>query len=459
MKKYFMVLTGYLLLVMTAGAQQLAGTWMGNLDLTGGMQLPLVLHIQQKGTGLAATLDSPAQGAKGIVVDSISFKEDSLRVTINQIGMRYTGGLVTADSMTGIFSQMGARLSLSLARSRDSVFRYNRPQQPRPPFNYRVEEISLTNAVQSVTLAGTLTTPSDKKDFPVVVLITGSGAQDRNETLFGHEPFWVIADYFARHGIGALRLDDRGIGGSSGDFSTATSADFAMDINAAVEWLSAKGYENIGLVGHSEGGMIAPMVAAANPKLRFIILLAGPGVRGAELLETQMAALNRAAGMSEDAVAVSVAQTKKRNALILQYQDADLENKLRTTLQQQLHIDSADDSRLDQQIKVLTSPWYQYFIRFNPQDYLSKLQLPVLALNGSLDLQVTADENLAGIRSSLERAGNKHFETRKLEGLNHLFQQAKTGTIAEYASLDQSFAPEVLELMRQWILGLANKQP
>ena len=283
-------------------------------------------------------------------------------------------------------------------------------------------------------------------------MITGSGAQDRNEEMFEHKPFLVIADYLAKKGIATLRLDDRGIGDSEKGEEDATSADFATDINSAVNYLVKNGYKNIGLIGHSEGGMIAPMVANRNKNVKFLILLAAPGIPIIELTLDQNKKLAESANLPQAAIDEVLSIKSKTFTYARNYNGKDFKADFTKYLQENYPNMSAQER--EPYIAQMSSPWFQYFIKFNPDDYLSKVKIPVLAVDGSLDLQVSAKENLAGIKKSLTKAGNKNFEIVEFEGLNHLFQTATTGNPSEYGQIEETFSPKVLDKISSWILQL-----
>ena len=442
-------------LFFIAYGQSITGDWTGNLEIQG-MKLPLVLHVTQKGDTLVSTMDSPAQGAKGIPVNNTAFANNSLNFEIRNLGISYKG-LMAGDSISGTFTQGGFSIPLVLQRETgEKATVVNRPQTPQPPFHYAIEEVSFTNPTEGNTLAGTLTTPSGKKQFPVVVMITGSGAQDRDETLFGHKPFWVIADHLAQNGIGALRLDDRGVGGSSRGQEGATSADFATDIEAAVNFLYKKGFKNIGLIGHSEGGMIAPMVAVQNKNVKFIVTMAGPGIPVDSLMLIQNREVSKTSGASAEEISENLSASREIFGLLKSYTGNDIKTALKNKLQTWMDADTtkSDDQKekfISQQIEQVTSPWFLYFIKFNPDTFLGQVKIPVLAINGSKDVQVAAKENLSAIEKSLQKAGNKNFEVAELPGLNHLFQEAKTGAVSEYVTIEQTISPTVLKLITDWI--------
>lgn len=434
-------------------AQSITGNWKGELNVQG-MKLPLVFHIRQEGLTLSSTMDSPAQGARDIKVDTTEWQNGQLSLIVNSIRLRYTGTLAGTDSIAGTFTQTNTSLPLGLTRSKDSTFEYNRPQTPRPKFNYKTEDITIKNQEQGNLLAGTLTTPYSKKDGPVIILITGSGAQDRDETLFGHKPFLVIADHFAKNDIATLRLDDRGVGGSEAGKSGATTADFVTDINSAVNYLSQRGFKNIGLAGHSEGGMIAPMVANKNKKVKFIISMAGPGVAIDTLIRKQLDETLKLAHISEAAANINKMVAYEAYSFNNTYTGNNLQADLENDLMKKFPLTGAMNKAVATQISV---PWFSYFLKQDPSVAIQQLKIPVLVLNGSKDSQVDAKQNLDGWKASLEKAGNKNFEIEELPGLNHLFQEAETGAVSEYATIEQTISPTVLKLMTDWIKKTSKK--
>jgi pimeloyl-ACP methyl ester carboxylesterase len=284
-----------------------------------------------------------------------------------------------------------------------------------------------------------------------VVLITGSGPQDRDESLLGHKPFLVLSDYLTRHGIVVLRADDRGTAKSTGNFATATTADFATDTEAGIAYLKTRPEVNprkIGLIGHSEGGIIAPMIAARNPDVAFIVMMAGSGVPGDDILVAQVQAIAESSGKShEDAMK---AATRQRELLTLVETEKD-ETVLEAKMKEKL-TGEVPDAQIGAAIKTLTSPWFRYFMTYDPAIALRKVTCPVLAINGEKDTQVPPAQNLPAIRKALEQGGNKHFEVDELPGLNHLFQTAKTGSPSEYASIEETISPVALDKMSTWIL-------
>lgn len=448
MKKLFFILW---VCAQSAAGQEITGSWSGELAVQG-TRLPLILHITQTGDGYKTTMDSPKQGAKGIPMQETRFENGELTISAPALGMKYTGKLNGESTLEGTFSQGGMNLPLTFTKGVTETPAPRRPQTPEPPYSYYTEDITFRNEKEGNLLAGTLAAPHDGRDFPILVMITGSGSQDRNEELFGHKPFLVIADYLARKGIGTLRLDDRGIGGSEAGKPAATSEDFAGDISSAVNFLAARGYKNIGLIGHSEGGMIAPMVGVANPKVKFMVLLAGPGIPIPELMRLQTYEVTKATGVPEEQARAAAESNAKLCTFISTYQGNNLEADLLALMQK--NMPGAPESQLRATMQPFITPWFRYFLSFDSDKYLSKVKVPVLALNGSRDTQVTADENLEGIRKSLTRAGNKKFEIVKFENLNHLFQTAQTGGVGEYMAIEETIAPAVLEKIGTWVSAL-----
>jgi len=428
------------------------GTWMGTLDL-GAATLRVVFHIVNTEDGLIATMDSPDQGAKGLPTTSCTRDGTNLKIEAKNINGTFEGKIASdLQSIDGTFTQMGASHPLLLKRVKDQAeLEIRRPQVPQKPYPYREEEVTYENKVQNVTLAATLTIPQGTGPFPAVLLITGSGPQDRDETLLGHKPFLILSDYLTRHGIEVLRADDRGTAKSTGVFASATTADFATDVEAGVALLKTRPEANahkIGLIGHSEGGTIAPMVAARNKNVAFIVMMAGTGVPGDQILPAQTEAIEIAVGKTSAEAAKDAANEKQVLDLIEKEKD---ETVLRRELKDKLSADSPE-ALVGLKMSQLTSPWMRYFLTYDPATALSRVTCPVLAINGSLDKQVLPDQNLPAIRKALEQAGNQHFEIDELPGLNHLFQTAKTGSPTEYAQIEETMSPVALEKISTWIL-------
>jgi pimeloyl-ACP methyl ester carboxylesterase len=444
-------------------AKQLIGSWEGVLKV-GAVELRLVLVVEQgSGDFLTGYMVSPDQSPAKHPLGRVDFVgERSVLLHVGSIGTTFAvSPSLDESTLEGEFRQGAGVFEIALASVAQLTQRL-RPQEPRGPFPYDSEEVQYENSSGGVTLAGTLTLPKGEGPFPAAILITGSGGQDRNEEIFEHKPFWVIADHLTRAGIAVLRVDDRGIGGSSkGELSGgATTFDFAGDVGAGMDFLQLHARiapDKIGLIGHSEGGVIAPLVARERGDVAFAVLLAGTGVRGDKLLVMQNAAIMRASGIDEETVAAALTSQGELFSIV---QDSSLSlQELKEHLAQAIEAHeefqeaSAEEQAqgLKSALAQLTNPWLVAFIRHDPATVLREVSCPVLALNGELDLQVPSKANLDSIAKALEEAGNEDFTTLAFPGLNHLFQHCETGLIAEYGEIEETFSVEVLEVMSAWI--------
>ncbi|HEV7787237.1 MAG TPA: alpha/beta fold hydrolase, partial [Thermoanaerobaculia bacterium] len=420
-------------------AAKAAGHWEGEINLPQNAgQLQVMIDLAIVGGAWTGTIDIPMQGAKGLPLEDVAVQEGKVHFKIKGVpgAPTFDGTLAvaTTQSIVGTFTQGGASLSFRLGR--EPVAKPVRPQEPKPPFPYTAEEVTYTNG--AVKLAGTLTLPPGDGPFPAVVMITGSGAQDRDETLLGHKPFLVLADHLSRHGIAVLRADDRGIGGSTGSVSDSTSADFAQDALAGVRFLKTHAKiaaDRIGLVGHSEGGVVGPLAASQSSDVAFVVMLAGTGVPGPEVLVLQSERMARAEGTPEEKIQQQSASIRRMmDAVIRENDPAARETKLREAARENAATLTPDeikqaggaDGVVHRAVKTFDSPWFRYFLTYDPRPALRRVKVPVLALNGELDLQVIADQNLPEIEKALKEGGNKDFTLKRLPGLNHLFQPAKT---------------------------------
>lgn len=445
-----------------AFGQDITGQWNGVLKVQG-TQLRIVFNIIKAENGLSSTMDSPDQGAKGIPVTSTNFENQTLKLAVANLKIEYEGILDKDNIIVGNFQQAGMSFPMNLSKEKIEKEKLVRPQEPKKPYSYYEEEVTFENAPAGITLAGTLTLPSKEGNFPAVILITGSGPQNRDEELMGHKPFLVLSDYLTKNGIAVLRFDDRGTGASKGDFKTATSVDLSTDVSAGVSYLLSRKEINkkkIGLIGHSEGGIIAPMVANSSKNVAFIVLLAGTGIPGDQLLLLQQELIGKASGLSDEDL---------KKARMINLGAYELVEKANTT--DQLKVDMTnyikkslaesgnafkpegmtEDDFVKLQVDQITSPWMLYFIKYNPAGALEKVRCPVLALNGEKDLQVPPKENLGAIKNALAKGGNKKVTAIELPGLNHLFQECKTGSPAEYGTIEQTFSPTALTEILKWI--------
>jgi uncharacterized protein len=456
----------------TSAAKGVEGLWQGTLKVPGG-ELRVVFHLNKAADGkLTATMDSPDQGATGIAVDECAFSKGKLTLTAKAIGGGFEGMMKNDSMIEGKWNQGGMSLPLVLKRI-EKVEVALRPQEPKPPYPYKEEEVTVENKTAGITLAGTLTEPDSGGPFPAVVLITGSGPENRNEEVFGHKPFLVLADYLTRRGIAVLRCDDRGVGQSGGDSKDATSADLATDALAEFEYLMTRkdiDPKHIGLIGHSEGGIIAPMVANEARDVAFVVLMAGPGVPGDSVIMLQSRLVAKAEGAADSTLARSaVIERALLNLAKSNLDSAALTAKLRPLLKQSMAqlspadsqaVSSTDTSNLavEAQVKQVLTPWFHYFLNYDPRPALMKLKQPVLAINGSKDVQVAPKENLAAIEAALKAGGNKDYLVKELPGLNHLFQTANTGGVSEYVKIEETVSPTALKVIGDWILAHTRAQ-
>lgn len=424
------------------------GYWEGAIQ-AGGRSLRIgVTFTREAGGQLSAKMDSPDQGAFGLPLTDVSLSDGRVKFALRVANGSYEGKLNAAGTeIQGNWTQ-GMALPLTLKRT-EKAGAPKRPQEPKPPYPYKSEDVSFPNEQAKITLAGTLTLPPGAGPFPAVVLITGSGAQNRDEEIMGHKPFLVLADHLTRHGIAVLRYDDRGFGKSQGSFATATSADFATDAEAAWQYLRDRKEidpKRIGLLGHSEGGLIAPMVAARKPEVAFLVLLAGPAVTGEQLLYQQSALILKAEGAGDEMIAAKKKEQEAMFAAVREETDAaKLAERIRAALPGQ------PKEAQDAAIRQMASPWIKYFLFYDPAPALAKVKVPVLALNGELDLQVPAEQNLPLIAATLKKAGNNNVTTVRVPKANHLFQTCVTGAVSEYAKIEETLSPHVLETVSTWL--------
>lgn len=451
----------------TSAAKGVEGLWQGTLKVPGG-ELRIVFHINKADDGkLLATLDSPDQGATGIPVEECAFSKDKLTLTAKSIGGGFEGTMKNDSAIEGKWTQGGMSLPLVLNRI-EKVEEVSRPQDPKKPYPYRDEEVDFANRTAGITLAGTVTAPDSGGPFPAVVLISGSGPENRDEQVFGHRPFLVLADYLTRQGIAVLRYDDRGVGKSGGDSKTATTADLATDARAAFEFLKTRediDAKRVGLLGHSEGGVIAPIVANEVPDVAFVVLMAGTGLPGDSVLMLQSQLVAKAEGTDDSTLAKSAVTERALLDLAKSNLDsAALAAKLKPLLKEAMSqlspadsqkVNSADTSSqaVEAQVKQVLTPWFRYFLNYDPRPALMKLRQPVLAIAGGKDVQVAPKENLAAIEAALKAGGNKDYLVKELPGLNHLLQTANTGGVNEYTKIEETISPSALKVMGDWILA------
>jgi pimeloyl-ACP methyl ester carboxylesterase len=441
-----------LALAGAAAAQDLVGEWHATLA-NATSELRLGLEITAKpGGGYEGRMISPDQSPAWLPLDNITLQDGRLTIAGSRIAGRFEGQWdAEHQAWVGQWTQ-GYVMPLVLLKGKAEP--RLRPQTPKPPFPYRAEDVSFGSA-PGVRVAGTLTLPEGKGPFPAAILLNGSGAQDRDESFMGHKAFLLLADTLTRRGIAVLRTDDRGFGKSTGDFNAATGQDFVTDAQAGIAYLRGRREidgKRIGLIGHSEGGIIAPLVAAADPQVAFAVLLGAPGVPSRELLAAQREAVGRTAGLPPEAIAQNEATWSRLEQALAAAPDlaqgqADAAKVLIAT---GMPADTANAT-----VRQVASPWYKWFIAYDPRPALAKLRIPVLAMNGEKDVQVSASQNLPAIREALK--ADPEATVIELPGLNHLFQTAPTGAPVEYARIEETMAPSALNMLADWVATHAGQ--
>lgn len=431
--------------------QGITGDWTGKLTYAG-TSLNVNFKVYQTEKGLASTFSVPLQGLNDFKSTTTSFQDSLLSVDLKPLGIEYKGQLVKNDTVVGNFNQNGLSIKLTLSRT---DFSKTRPQEPQPPYTYYEEEVVFRNEKDSISLAGTLTLPNKEGEYPVVILISGSGPQDRNSTILGHKPFLLLAHELTKSGVGVLRYDERGVGQSEGKFQEAELDDFVTDVKSAFDFLKKRkdvDHENIGLLGHSLGGIIAPKLSVEE-NISFLVLLAAPGIDGDKMMLQQRADLLKLRGLNE-------AQVQQSNAIFEEtYQFIRKTTTEGTQFKNDLTQFLTDnysgmimEKQLSMMVEQLTSKEVLGLLRNRPSTYLSMVQCPVLAIGGSNDFQVSSEENLAAIETEIKKGGNDKVEVKEFEGLNHLFQKSETGDSSEYELIEQTMSPKVLDYIKEWVM-------
>lgn len=453
----------FLLFCTTVSAQEITGNWLGTLDISGN-KLRVGFLIEKTDTVYTAKMDSPDQDAFGLPTTRTSFADGKLEIVAVGLGIFYRGTL-RGDSIAGTFNQGGMAFPLVLKQSETPA--PNRPQTPQMPFPYKSEEVKFPNKQAKIDLAGTLTVPDSAGTFPAVILIAGSGPNDRDETVFGHKPFLVLADYLTRNGFAVLRYDKRGVEQSEGDYKLATIQDFTADAEAALAFLRSRKEidgKRIGLLGHSEGGIVAPMVAANNRNVAFVVLMAAPGISGIDIVMKQ----NQISMLRQEMEIENIERIQKMNREIFESMLTweNTENN-RTHLRDQLShlweqfpillkLKTKKDVFVRNQFNAIVLPGYRSFLKTNPEEFLQKVSAPVFAINGENDTQVSSETNLQGIKRALEKGRNFRYEIKSYPALNHLFQESETGWVDEYIQIEQTISPAVLSDIAEWIKRQTN---
>ena len=431
------------------------GLWQSALDMHG-MHLRLQLHVSHDTEGLLiGALDNLDQGVTGLPAINVTEKGSAFHFEIPAVGATFDGTLNAAkNALAGEWSMGLTTDKLEFKRS-DQPSELRRPQTPTKPYPYREDEVAFRNEAADVTLAGTLTLPKGAGPFPAALLIAGSGPYDRDESISNHKPFLVLSDYLTRKGIAVLRYDKRGAGKSTGSADRATTLDLAGDAQAGVAFLKTRkeiDASRLGLIGHSEGAIIAPYIASHSKDLPWLVLLAAPATKGQDTLLNQSELIGRAGGLSDAQLVASLTFDKAAYDLVREEPNPGiLTGKLNDLVKESGLTSAIPPAALEPQLRMMSSPWFRFFLDYDPIPNLEKTKCPVLALYGQKDLQVPAKTNLPLLQKALREAGNQDADIRQLAELNHLFQHAYSGSPAEYAAIEETFAPEALEIISGWL--------
>jgi len=460
MKIYLLVIAGFLL-AFSVKAQQPLGSWNGKLSIPGS-KVSISFHITQESGQYQASMDVIEQGAKDLKSSSVVVEGKAIKINMDAIKVVYAGELTNDSTIAGEWQQSGLKLPLTLTKQRRGSPELNRPQAVKAPLPYESKDVYFENRAAGIKLAGTLTLPKRNGSFPAVILVSGSGPQNRDSELFGHKSFEVLADYLTRNGIAVLRYDDRGTSKSEGNFSTASTFDFADDAKAALEYLKKEpkiSNKKVGLIGHSEGGLVGEIIAAGKMRPDFLILLAAPAVDIDKLMLEQARLMGEVSGAPAERVKLLIETNAKAFNLLksgtltdsTRKQIEDIYFQQISTLAQGTMSEVAIRDQAAKIVQTFT-PWFISFINIKPRQYLDKISGPVLALNGSKDLQVSAKQNLAVIQEVLAENKKVSLTATELPGLNHLFQPSETGSPSEYGQIPETFSPVALKIISDWIL-------
>jgi uncharacterized protein len=442
---------------------EFTGIWEGKINA--GVEIRIIFQISyDTSKKVIGTMSVPEQGLKNVST-TVDINGDSIHIGVAQLQSKYSGQL-RGDSIIGNFHQ-SITLPLNFKKV-TSVAEKIRPQTPVPPFPYKTEDLVYTNNDKSITYGATITLPQGRGPFPAAILLTGSGQQNRDEEIMGHKPFAIIADHLTRRGIIVLRVDDRGMGQTSGDVFSATTRDFANDALVSLNYLLNRkevDKSKVGLIGHSEGGMIAQLIAAERKDISFIIMLAAPGKKTLKLMNDQNEAILTKAGLPADYISAYQELYNEILVTILATDNTNAFEKVKVIVDRWIAKtpvnivvatsgitdEKSKEAFITQFVSQLTNPWFRYFLSYDPSPYIKKISTKVLAVNGSSDIQVLSKQNLAGIESALKKSSAKYYEIKQFPGLNHLFQECKKCTVAEYDELEQSISPALLDYISSWM--------
>jgi dienelactone hydrolase len=464
-KQIFFYLCFFILLSLcfryAATQTKIEGTWIGVVEVMG-QKLDMRVHFKIEEGELKASIDFPQQGVMGMTLKEVLYEHPKISFQLETpAAVAFFEGVVEAGKISGQFKQSGIKGRFHITPGKEE----EEEPEPSEPLPYDEEEVTFENG--DIKLSGTLTLPKKGGRHPAIVMITGSGPQNRDEELFGWKIFRDISDHLTRNGIAVLRYDDRGVGGSSGNVFEATSEDFANDVLAAVQFLRARSDINpnqVGLCGHSEGGLVAPLSASKSKDVAFIICISGTGIIGKEILLTQMELIARADGTPEQEVRRYIEEVKAALELIKKGQNKDkvasvlmsiASKQLESmTEEQKKDIEDVDvylKNQVEGMYKQFSSAWFEFFLEYDPAPTLEKVACPVLLLFGELDLQVPAEMNNKAMVKALRKGGNKDFTAKIFPKANHLFQSAETGSPSNYAKLSKEFVPGFLDYITDWI--------
>lgn len=431
------------------------GDWSGTLDI-GIAEINIVLHLKEDSNeSFCGTFDYLEEKMYGLKIDSLTIQDKSLKFEIRKFLVKFEGILTNNDlQISGQWSQHGKLFPLMFEKGKKSIAAPNRPQEPKLPYPYKEEMISFDS--QNAILSGTFTSPFSKTSFPVVILISGAGPSDRDGSILGHKPLGILADYLTRQGIAVLRFDKRGCGKSTGDYHNATTEDFASDVLAGIEYLQSRkdiDSTQIGLIGHSEGGIIAPMVALKSDKIAYLVLMAACAINGEEMMCSWSESIEKDKGSTAESIEKDRKYKKELFTVLKNEKNFDgAAKQLRKIILSHTISEEKKDEAIDAEVNYLNTHWLRYFLAYDPAVALRKIQIPVLALNGELDKQILSKQNLPAISQALEEAGNQNYKAIELPKLNHIFQTCQDGSFTEYAKIEETLSPVALNLIAEWIL-------
>ena len=454
-----------LIFSQTKAQNEIVGYWDGRLKMLT-MDLDFQIRVEKSKNNFNAFMSIPSQKLKDYQLPVFNYKKKNLHFELpSQAGIAKFDGALKTDSIKGKILQAGIEGTFYLAKGTEQkTITKNEIKTEEPP-PYLEEEVAFKSG--RVLLSGTLTYPKEEKKYPVIILLTGSGPQNRDEDIFGFKIFERIADYFSRRGFAVLRYDDRGVGGSTGNTMQSTTEDFADDAKSAIEFLKKQpniDLERIGFLGHSEGGIIAPIAASNSNDVAFLILMSGAGVTGGEVLLEQQKLILKSNDVTESLIEQNLDLQKKINTALMNDKDLnDIRNDIQTFAEKDFETLGAEikssikdkktyiNTTVQSQILMFNNPWFRYFVKYDPAPALQKVKVPVLMLFGELDLQVPVAQNKPKMEEALRIGGNKNFKSIVFPKANHLYQEAKTGSPGEYNELKKEFIPGFLEAISDWI--------